>query len=1472
MPCFLESSLKKVSSFLAIGACSFIFISSQSTSHAATIKENQVLTSTRNLQSKNYSHAYKTSTPISDSDSDGDPDSTDCNDSDATVYTGATEVCDGVVNDCNDLNNYYSPGLSGWINRTTFTVTNSNNTTATNSVVRITVAFAPGMQSDFDDIRFTDTDGSTLLSHWMETKTDNSSAVFWVKVPSVSSNSNKSIYMYYGNLAATSASSSSGMFSFFDDFSNSSLVSGWTEVSTGGSLQGAINNGSWSKACNGECNWTNSNALDSGAYTSFPTTNGSDTTWEAVTKMTSTTGSSYRDFGMMLYKSSKEGIYWAYHPGYNRYEAVKTSSTSGTICKTNVSGNATPVYFKIKKTTANGVSSANTFVFSSSVDGSNWTSCGSVSATMSQIGLMVRDSATGTTSASFDYFAVKPALAVDLTVAQGTTLLLLESDATNANTYYYDNDGDSFGNSATSIQSCSALPGSYVLQGSDCNDNNSSIHPNATELCDGVDTNCDNVLDDQTYYRDLDGDGYGDLNTFVVSGCSTPSGYVTNSLDCNDSNANLYSVESWFMDYDDDGFGNAEEEVSSCGAPSYGFVSSDDDCNDFDETIYPGAMEICDGMSNDCDTPNLFTDGLDGWRKRRDITITYADAEMLDSYPVKVVLNYDTDMQLDFSDIRFTDSDGLTVLNHWLETKVDGTSATFWVNIPVLVQGTNTVYVYYGNESVDSISSVNDTFLFGDDFSSGSTLSNSWTEVTGVNSSIGTISNGVWTKTCDGECDWWKNNSLDAGAYSAFPTDSGNDRTWEAIVRMSSTSGTGERDFGMILRNSNTDGIIWGYVPLYGWYEAVENGVGRICQTSGGGAPVYFKIRKTTDNGIGISNTYEFWYSSNGTSWTQCGSTNSIATGVGLGIKDWTTGATSAGFDYFVVKQYANTEPQAVVGFEGYSEADEAVDSSLWYEDVDGDGFGISSDAVIACEQPDGYVSNTTDCNDADQNVNPVAGEVCDGLDSNCDTIDGSAVYYRDFDNDGMGDANSPLTANCLTPDGYVGNSSDCDDSDSSVQFDQTWYIDIDADGYGSNDPDLDPNVVVACQPPSSTYAPNNDDCNDYDYTIYPNATELCDGVNNDCIDPNPYFTDGLEPWFVREILTVTNGNNTVLSNHVVRLDVSYRPFMQPDFEDVRFTESDGLTELSYWLEKKTDNTTATFWIKVPSMNANSATSMYMYYGNDNATTTSNVSNVFLFGDDFSGSSLKTGWTEISINGGRTGTFSNGQWTKTCSGECDWWSFTPLDAGAMVNFPILSDESDRTWEAVTLLSSGSSSGNKHYGLALYNTPTNGQIFGYYPAGNQYVANKMIAPTSICTINSSGSAVPVYFKIAKTTANGLTNTNTFVLSYSLDGTSWSSCATTTGIMSQVGLFVKDWDSTISTASFDYFYIRPYASSEPTTALSNSTMLLEYDATDAPTWYYDGDGDGLGNPSKPVEFCEQPAGYVANSSDLNDSVAN
>ena len=107
--------------------------------------------------------------------------------------------------------------------------------------------------------------------------------------------------------------------------------------------------------------------------------------------------------------------------------------------------------------------------------------------------------------------------------------------------------------------------------------------------------------------------------------------------------------------------------------------------------------------------------------------------------------------------------------------------------------------------------------------------------------------------------------------------------------------------------------------------------------------------------------------------------------------------------------------------------------------------------------------------------------------------------------------------------------------------------------------------------------------------------------------------------------------------------DVFMGSNVKNDFGDVRFTTSDGTTLLNYWLETGSlvSGSQAAFWIQVAA-DLGSNQTIFVYYGNNSATTTSNGTSTFILFDDFTGSSLATQWTRR--NGG-TPTFSGGLMT-----------------------------------------------------------------------------------------------------------------------------------------------------------------------------------------------------------------------------------
>ncbi|MBI5055623.1 MAG: hypothetical protein HZB61_03275 [Nitrospirae bacterium] len=194
-------------------------------------------------------------------------------------------------------------------------------------------------------------------------------------------------------------------------------------------------------------------------------------------------------------------------------------------------------------------------------------------------------------------------------VSRGVGGIYGEFDNLRAAGNFTDSDGDGY-----------SPMGGGACGSADCNDNNAAIHPGALEVCDGIDNNCNGLIDDAgtTYYRDIDGDGYGNPNS-PIQACSQPAGYVTNNADCNDDNRSIHPgvaeicdgvdnncngqvdegvSSTYYADKDSDGYGDPNEAIQDCSQPA-GYVTDFTDCNDKNPDVHPGTTEICKNKIDD---------------------------------------------------------------------------------------------------------------------------------------------------------------------------------------------------------------------------------------------------------------------------------------------------------------------------------------------------------------------------------------------------------------------------------------------------------------------------------------------------------------------------------------------------------------------------------------------------------------------------------------------------------------------------------------------------------------------------------------------------------------------------------------------------------------------------------------------------------------------------------------------------------
>lgn len=105
----------------------------------------------------------------------------------------------------------------------------------------------------------------------------------------------------------------------------------------------------------------------------------------------------------------------------------------------------------------------------------------------------------------------------------------------------------------------------------------------------------------------------------------------------------------------------------------------------------------------------------------------------------------------------------------------------------------------------------------------------------------------------------------------------------------------------------------------------------------------------------------------------------------------------------------------------------------------------------------------------------------------------------------------------------------------------------------------------------------------------------------------------------------------------------------QGDFDDVRFTRADGITELDYWMESYTTDTNATFWVEFNAINTTGNTPYYMYYGNATVATTSSGDDAFI---DFFDKDSTTGWSKSDITVSTSGDYLH--FYNPTAGDSGW--------------------------------------------------------------------------------------------------------------------------------------------------------------------------------------------------------------------------
>jgi large repetitive protein len=656
-------------------------------------------------------------------------------------------------------------------------------------------------------------------------------------------------------------------------------------------------------------------------------------------------------------------------------------------------------------------------------------------------------------------------------------------------TWYGDADGDGFGDPATELFDCERGAG-WVEDSTDCDDANSDIHPDATEICDSLDNDCDGLIDDAddsvtgttTWYTDSDGDGYGD-DAGTTAACDQPSGTSAYGGDCDDTDA-AYNPGAAEDDCTDPADYNCDGSTGYADDDGDGFAACED-CDDSDAAVNPSASEACNGVDDDCDGDIDEDDAIDTdtWYADADgdgfgdLASTTTSCDQPSGY---VSAAYATDCDDGDASISPVDPEVCDGLDNDCDGSIDeGLLGLYYADLDSDGYGD-------ASSSTEACAAPSGYVVDDSDCDDGEAA---------VNPGASEICDGL-DNDCDGLVD---DDDSAVGGTTTWYVDYDGDGYGGGLLSTTACA----QPSNYVADSSDCDDSD---ASAYPGAEELCDGVDNDCDGTVDGAGA-------TDVTTWYADSDGDGYGDVGMSQDACTQPSGYVADAGPGLEDCD--------DADAAVNPAATELCNGVDddCDGSTDEDDAADAGTWYLDGDGDGYGDAGSSTAACSAPSGYVADSSDCDDADAAVNPAASELCDGADNDCDgTVDeddasDASTWYADADADGYGDAGTTTVA-CDMPSGFTTDSSDCDDANNTVYpgavelcdgldnncdtgidegAESTWYADADADGFG------DASVTVeSCTAPSG-YVGDSADCDDSDGAVHPGASEVCDGVDNDC-------------------------------------------------------------------------------------------------------------------------------------------------------------------------------------------------------------------------------------------------------------------------------------------------------------------------------------------------------------------------------------